>query len=39
MPNNTYGNEPRFYNNQHKYIARRMFDRVLLDGLDINLSE
>lgn len=28
-----------FYNNQHKYIARRMFDRVLLDGLDINLSE
>ncbi|CAF3996961.1 unnamed protein product, partial [Rotaria sordida] len=28
-----------FYNNQHKYIARRMFDRVLLDGVDINLSE
>ena len=28
-----------FYNNQHKYIARRIFDRVQLDELDVNLNE
>ncbi|CAF4297484.1 unnamed protein product [Rotaria sp. Silwood2] len=28
-----------FYNNQHKYIARCIYDRVPLDELDVNLSE
>lgn len=28
-----------FYNYQHKYITRRLFDRVRLDDLNVNLSE
>ncbi|CAF4239554.1 unnamed protein product [Rotaria sp. Silwood2] len=28
-----------FYNNQHRYIAGRIYDRVQLDELDVNLSE